>query len=116
DKLYLTIEKGYKLVPSLMKKRIQLTVPVERINSIKILGSGNIVSKKTLRSQGFMTRITGSGNITTDLEVETLSTNIAGSGYLNFSGKAKNFSASTAGDCNINAYNLEAEAVDLSLA
>jgi len=114
-KLYLAIENGYKLVPSLKKKAIQLTIPVERINSIKILGSGNIVSKKTLRSEGFMTSITGSGNITTSLDVETLSTNVAGSGCLNFSGKAKNFSASTAGNCNINAYDLEADDVGLDI-
>lgn len=115
EKLYLAIEKGYKLKSSL-ENGIQLTVPVERISSIKISGSGDVVSKKTLRSAGFMTRIIGSGNITADLEVETLSTTVAGSGYLNFSGKTKNFSASTAGNCNIKAYDLEADDVDLALA
>jgi len=114
--LRIAIEKMYRLRPSLGGKKIQITVPVEQINSIKILGSGDVISKKTLQSQGFKTEISGSGNINTDLEVETLFANVAGSGYLNFSGKAKSFQASSSGNCNINAYALEAEDVGVSLA
>ena len=40
---------------------------------------------------------------------------VAGAGNLNLSGKAKSFDASAAGNCNINAYDLEADDVDLGL-
>lgn len=114
--LYLGIEQDYILEPSSNEHAIQVTVPVQQINAITLTGSGDIISKKTLQSESFMTTLTGAGNITVDLEVDSLSARLTGVGILNFSGKAKSFDASASGTCKINAYNLEADNVELSLS
>jgi len=114
--LYLGVEQGYQLEPSSLKEGIQVIVPVERINSIAMSGSGNIVSKITLRSQDFNMRMSGSGDITMDLEVETLSAAMSGSGDMNLSGRARSFEASTSGSCNIKAYDLETDNVGATLS
>lgn len=115
-KLYLDTEKRYNLKPSTEANRIEVTVPIKQINSLTISGSGDIVSKKTLQTQDLVTKIFGSGNITSDIEVETLSAVTNGSGYLNFSGKTKRFEASTRGSGKVRAYALEADAVGLNVS
>jgi hypothetical protein len=115
-KLSIRVEKGYNLKPSSWKEGIAITVPVEKISALALSGSGDIVSKKTLRADNFSTAMSGSGDITLDLEVGSLSTSMSGSGDITLRGTAKDFEATISGSGDIKAYDLEADNVDATVS
>lgn len=110
-KLVIKTEKGVNLRPSSWNNGIHITVPVESINSATLSGSGDIVSKTTLKSDSFKTRISGSGDISLTVDAESVEATISGSGDINLSGKAVNFEVRASGSGDIKAYELEAENV-----
>jgi hypothetical protein len=115
-KLSIRVEKGYNLKPSSWKEGIAITVPVEKIRALALSGSGDIVSKKTLRAESFSTAMSGSGDITLKLEVGSLSTSMSGSGDITLSGTTKDFEATISGSGDIKAYDLEADNVDATVS
>ena len=115
-KLAIRVEKGYNLQPSSWKEGIQITVPVESINSIAMSGSGDVVGKRTLKSDDFTTAMSGSGDISLDLEVETLSAAMSGSGDMDLRGHAGTFEATISGSGDIDAYGLEADNVEATVS
>lgn len=107
-------KKGYQLYPSNYSKGINITVPVEAISSVVLSGSGDIVGKKRLSANNFSTVMSGSGDITLEVEADEVSATLSGSGDINLSGKADKFSARISGSGDIKAYQLlsrQAEAV-----
>ncbi|MCJ7467966.1 MAG: DUF2807 domain-containing protein [Maribacter sp.] len=115
-KLSIRVEKGYNLKPSSWKEGIYITVPVENISALALSGSGDIVGKKTIRTDSFSTSMSGSGDITLKLEVGSLSTSMSGSGDISLSGTAKNFDVNISGSGDIKAYELEADNVDATIS
>ena len=112
-KLVIKVRKGVNLKPSSWGKDggIYVTVPVERISSVTLSGSGDIVGKKTLKSGNFKTSMSGSGDITLDVDTEMMEASMSGSGDMNLSGRADSFEARISGSGDIKAYELEAENV-----
>lgn len=108
-KLIVKAEKGVNLRPSNWNSGIYITVPVETINSVTLSGSGDIVSKTTLKSDNFATRISGSGDITLDIEAENVEATLSGSGDINLEGRATSLDIQVSGSGDIKAYELEAE-------
>lgn len=108
-KLIVKAEKGVNLRPSNWNSGIYITVPVETINSVTLSGSGDIVSKTTLKSDDFATRISGSGDITLDIEAENVEATLSGSGDINLEGRATNLDIQVSGSGDIKAYELDAE-------
>ncbi|PWL37571.1 DUF2807 domain-containing protein [Flagellimonas aquimarina] len=108
-KLIVKVEKGVNLRPSNWKSGIYITVPVETINSVTLSGSGDIVSKTTLKSNNFSTRISGSGDISLDIEAQSVEATLSGSGDINLEGKTTNLDIQVSGSGDIKAYELEAE-------
>ncbi|UII80181.1 head GIN domain-containing protein [Flagellimonas sp. CMM7] len=108
-KLIVKAEKGVNLRPSNWNSGIYITVPVETINSVTLSGSGDIVSKTTLKSDDFATRISGSGDITLDIEAENVEATLSGSGDINLEGRTTNLDIQVSGSGDIKAYGLEAE-------
>ncbi len=115
-KLSIRVEKGYNLKPSSWKDGIYITVPVETIRAVALSGSGDIVSKKTIRAESFKTAMSGSGDITLQLEVGSLSTSMSGSGDISLSGSAKDFDVTISGSGDIKAYDLDADNVDATIS
>ncbi len=111
-KLVIKVEKGLNLQPSNWKDGIHITVPVESISEVVLSGSGDIVGKKKIKSADFKASMSGSGDITLQVEANTMSASMSGSGDINLSGKTGDFEVNISGSGDIKAYELEAENVD----
>lgn len=115
-KLIIKTEKGVNLKPSNWEDGIHITVPVESINAVSLSGSADIVGKTTLKASNFNTSMSGSGDITLDLETESMSASMSGSGDMNLSGKTNNFEATISGSGDIKAYDLIADNVEANVS
>lgn len=117
-KLVIKVKKGRKLQPSSWKNDggIYITVPVESVNEVSLSGSGDIVGKKTISTSDFSTRMSGSGDITLDVESKTVSASMSGSGDINLSGTTEVFDIQISGSGDIKAYDLIADTVDASIS
>ncbi len=115
-KLSIKVEKGYNLKPTSWNEGILITVPVESVNSIALSGSGDIVGKKTLKADDFKTAMSGSGDITLDVDVSSISASMSGSGDITLSGNTGDFDATISGSGDIKAYDLDADNVDATVS
>lgn len=115
-KLVIKTEKGVNLKPSSWEDGIRITVPVESIDALSLSGSADIVGKTTVKASDFKTAMSGSGDITLDLETESLSASMSGSGDMNLSGKTNNFDATISGSGDIKAFGLIADNVEATVS
>ncbi len=115
-KLVIKVEKGYNLKPSSWKEGIRISVPVESINAVSLSGSGDIVGKKTIETNHFEASMSGSGDITLDLEASSINTSMSGSGDITLKGSTTNFDATISGSGDIKAYELEADNVEATVS
>jgi len=117
-RLVIKVKKGYNLRPSSWEKDggIHIIVPVESISSVSLSGSGDIVGKKTLKSTNFKTSMSGSGDITLDIEAGSIIASMSGSGDMDLSGQTGNFEVQISGSGDIKAYGLEADTVDATVS
>jgi len=114
--LIIKVEKGQNLQPSNWNRGIKILVPVESINGVSLSGSGDIVGKKTIKSDRFETSMSGSGDITLTVETRSMNAQMSGSGDMNLSGKTVDFSASISGSGDIKAYDLNADHVEATIS
>ncbi len=115
-KLVIKVEKGINLKPSTWKEGIHITVPVESINAVSLSGSGDIVGKKTIKTTNFTTSMSGSGDITLDIDASSISASMSGSGDINLSGSTTDFDVTISGSGDIKAYELEADNVEANVS
>ena len=115
-KLVIKVEKGINLKPSSWKEGIHISVPVESINAVSLSGSGDIVGKKTIKTTNFNTSMSGSGDITLDLDASSISASMSGSGDINLSGTTTDLNVNISGSGDIKAYELEADNVDANVS
>lgn len=112
-KLIIKTEKGVNLRPSSWGRDggIYITVPVERVSSVTLSGSGDIVGKTTIQTDNFKTNISGSGDISLAVEASTVEATMSGSGDIKLSGSTNDLEVQVSGSGDIKAYELEAENV-----
>ena len=117
-KLVVKVKKGYNLQPSSWKKEggINVTIPVESVSEVSLSGSGDIVGKNTISTSEFTTNMSGSGDITLDLECKTVTASMSGSGDINLSGTTEVFEVQISGSGDIRAYELIADNVDARIS
>lgn len=115
-KLVIKTEKGINLKTSSWTSEIRITIPVESINSVSMSGSGDIVGKTKIKADIFSTAMSGSGDITLDVTTNSLLANMSGSGNINLSGSTSNFDTTVSGSGDIEAYNLEADDVSVTVS
>ena len=115
-KLVIKTEKGVNLKTSNWKSGIRITVPVESINSVSMSGSGDIVGKTKIKSGNFSTAMSGSGDITLDIETNSLTASMSGSGDITLSGTTTDFEATISGSGDIDAFDLEADHVNATVS
>jgi len=115
-KLKIRVKKGVNLKPSSWDNGIKVIVPIESINALKLAGSGDIVSRTTIKSNNFKTALSGSGDITLAVESNSLDASMSGSGDINLSGSTENFDVSISGSGDIKAYDLDADNVDATVS
>lgn len=116
--LVIRVEKGVQIQPSSWKNggAVLITVPVEKISSVSLSGSGDIVGKKKLQATDFYTSMSGSGDITLDVEADSMEASMSGSGDMSLSGKAGNFEVRISGSGDVNAFGLEADTVEATVS
>lgn len=113
DKLMIKPKKGYYLSPSSWKNGgITVTVPVENIRDVSLSGSGDIMGKTKLKADIFKTSMSGSGDITLEIEANDLEVSMSGSGDINLKGSAEDLDVSISGSGDVKAYELDAKNVD----
>ncbi len=115
-KLSIKVEKGYNLKPSSWEDGIRITVPIESVNAIALSGSGDIVGKTTIKTNNFKTAMSGSGDISLDVEASTIDASMSGSGDITLNGSTRDFEATISGSGDIKAYGLEADNVDATVS
>lgn len=115
-KLIIKTENNVNLKPSDWNGGIRITVPVERISAISLSGSGDIVGKTTLKTDDLETTMSGSGDITLDVDAGTIDASMSGSGDITFSGSTTDFSATISGSGDIKAFDLEADNVKATVS
>src|SRR5690606_38879205 len=85
--LSIETEKGYNLQPS-KRNGILVQVPFERLTEIILTGSGNINSRDVIANDNLKTKLTGSGDIALNLNVQNLEASVVGSGDVELPGNA----------------------------
>ncbi len=115
-KLVIKTEKGVNLKPSSWNDGIRITVPIESISSLALSGSGDIVGKKTIKTNNFKTAMSGSGDITVSVEANSVDASMSGSGDITLSGNTDDFEATISGSGDIKAYDLDADNVDATVS
>ena len=114
--LVIKTEKGVNLKPSDWNSGIRITVPVESVNSISLSGSGDIVGKKTIKTNSLSTAMSGSGDITLSVDTNSLEASMSGSGDISLSGSTLDFKATISGSGDIKAFDLEADNVNATVS
>ena len=115
-KLTIKQKRGINLKPSNWNDGITITVPVENVDGVSLSGSGDIVGKTVLKSNRFRTSISGSGDISLEIEAASVDASMSGSGDMNLSGRTTDFEVSVSGSGDIRAYDLEADFVDAQVS
>ncbi|MUH37041.1 DUF2807 domain-containing protein [Zobellia amurskyensis] len=115
-KLVIKVQKGVNLKPSLHNGGIKIKVPVESIDALSLSGSGDIVGHTTLKTPRFKTSMSGSGDITLEVDTNTLVATMSGSGDMNLSGNTHDFEATISGSGDIKAYDLNADNVEATVS
>ncbi len=103
NKLVLKVKTGVRYTS---KKGIVVDVPVEDIEKLSVVGSGDIIGNYTLKDKNLNLVVNGSGDIILDTESESVVANVAGSGDINLTGTAKNLKATVTGSGEITANKL----------
>jgi hypothetical protein len=113
NRLEIGIKEGCNITT---RKGIKVYVPVEKVSSLSMAGSGDIASNMTLKSREMHISVAGSGDIDVAVASERLHVRIAGSGDVKVSGRTEHLDAAVAGSGGIAGFDLKANHVDASIA
>ena len=106
DKLILKWKKNVNIST---KKGVYIVVPFTDIDSVSLLGSGEIISTDKITTTNFKTYLSGSGDINLDVNTKTVKVTVTGSGDVNLSGKTNSINIDVTGSGDVNSYTLKAE-------
>ena len=115
-KLTIKKEKGVNLSSSKWRNGIEVTIPIEDISAVSSAGSGNVISKTTIKADTFKASVAGSGDVTLAVEASDLKASLSGSGDMDLSGSANTLTVSVAGSADIDAFDLTADYVTANVA
>lgn len=115
NSLKIYVEKFTNILPSSGKK-IQITVPFEKISALSLAGSGDVVSKDAIKTDSLSVKLAGSGNFTLPVDTKNLDLKVSGSGNIHLKGKTDTFSTKLAGSGNIDAADLKSKIVDANVS
>lgn len=116
-----TTVSGNELIISYKKDNIKPTtldflITVADLNGVSISGSGDITGKSRFVSDNFYADISGSGDISVELEVDSLESEITGSGSISFFGTTETHRASITGSGDIDAFDMDAKNVSIKIS
>jgi len=97
-------------------KKVQITIPFDKISQLTLAGSGDIKTKDVIKNDKFLAKLSGSGNFNLAIESNTLELNLSGSGNVQLKGVADNFTTKLSGSGDIDAGNLKSKNVDVNVS
>ena len=103
---------GYNLRPT----TLEFNISVANLRGIALSGSGEVVGKSRFVADDFFAKISGSGDVTLELEVADLETKISGSGSMHLSGQTDRHEARISGSGKINAFNMHTKDVAIKVS
>ncbi|QOG00838.1 head GIN domain-containing protein [Flavobacterium sp. MDT1-60] len=103
-------------IHSSMGKKVQVTVPFEKISELSLSGSGDIQSKDAIKNDKFLAKLSGSGNFNLAVDSNSLELNLSGSGNVRLKGSADSFTTKLSGSGNIDAGELKSKNVDVNVS
>ena len=106
DILVLRIKKSVNLKTN---KGIHITVPFEAISGLSLVGSGDVDTKDTIKSDFFDVVVTGSGDVDLAVESNTIDAKITGSGDMILSGSVKDLEVKLSGSGDFDGRSLASE-------
>lgn len=109
------IERNSNIRPSIGKK-IQVTIPFDKISEVNLSGSGNIQSKNVIKNDKFLAKLSGSGNFNLAVDSNNLELNLSGSGNVRLKGNANNFTTKLSGSGDIDTTELQSKIVDVNVS
>ncbi|MGE6352672.1 head GIN domain-containing protein [Flavobacterium sp. NPDC079362] len=115
DVLKIYTEKGINIRPS-MGKKIQVTIPFEKISEVTLSGSGNVQSKDVIKNDKLLAKLSGSGNFYLAVDSNTLELNLSGSGNVQLKGNADSFTTKLSGSGDIDTTDLQSKIVDVNVS
>lgn len=108
--LSISVEKGKKI-----RGEVKIEVYYETMSQITLNGSGDITNEGKLETQNLKVSLTGSGDITVNVDAENIKANLDGSGDMKLEGKATNFKADVVGSGDLEANRLKSENVQVKV-
>lgn len=109
------VERNSNIRPSIGKK-IQITIPFDKISEVNLSGSGNIQSKDVIKNDKFLAKLSGSGNFNLAVDSNNLELNLSGSGNVRLKGNANNFTTKLSGSGDIDTTELQSKIVDVNVS
>ena len=103
------IIKTEKNVSIRTKKGIHITVPVQDLSEIALVGSGDIDNKDQLKADNMEITLTGSGDIDLNVNIGTLDAKVTGSGDMDLRGSARDLEVKVTGSGDFDGESLTAE-------
>lgn len=94
---------------------IEIYIELPRLLALEVEGSGDVVSKGTIKSDELELTIDGSGSINLDLNVKELTTDINGSGDINLTGVTKLNNIEINGSGDVKAYDLLSDETEIEI-
>ncbi|WP_144665202.1 head GIN domain-containing protein [Dokdonia sp. Hel_I_53] len=91
---------------------IKITVPFRDIELVSLSGSGDIITKDVIKAKDFKVSVSGSGDVTLDVESSATKSRVTGSGDLILRGSTGDHESSVTGSGDINASRFNANYVD----
>ena len=107
--------KNYKIA-SRMNSRIRIEIPIETVNSVKLSGSGRIVTDFKIKTNELYTALSGSGKITVAVTAQNLKGKLSGSGKIELKGEAENTNLQLSGSGRITASELKSKEANVKIS
>ncbi|TYA56352.1 head GIN domain-containing protein [Formosa maritima] len=114
NKLIVKTKDRASLKPSL-NKGIRITIPFHDIDEVSLAGSGDLWNKEIIISTDLEVSLSGSGDVTLILKVDTLKCDLTGSGDIKLKGSTNNLEATLTGSGDINATSLTSNHTDITV-
>ncbi|MFV0541853.1 MAG: head GIN domain-containing protein [Aestuariibaculum sp.] len=121
---YITTEvKGGRLTIKTQKninirtnKDIKISIPVENVEKIDLVGSGDLWNTSPLNEQNLEISLTGSGDINLDIKTTNTKALLSGSGDIELKGNTDNLDTKVTGSGDFNSINLNTKNTSVSVA
>jgi len=108
-------KKGINLRPGIGKK-VEITIPFEKIAELSLSGSGDITSRSPIKNDKFSANLSGSGDIDLDVITNSFDFNLSGSGDIKLKGNSDTLVIKLSGSGDIEAANLKSKNANITVS